>query len=172
MIKILTTIAAGAVLCGSLAVVPHANAAQMKVATAAQLATPMKTDELFDLYHNRSWIWNDGSGYFSSKNRRFIASTGRGQTASYAEGRWFLTDPGKLCFKADWHTAKGAAPALTCFSHREKGGTVYQRREPDGQWYVFKNAAAKTATEYSKVRRGDYVSARFNEVEARLSSSK
>jgi hypothetical protein len=45
----------------------------------------------------------------------------------------------------------GVASALTCFSHREKGGVVFQKREPDGEWYVFKTTAASTRDEYGKV---------------------
>jgi hypothetical protein len=148
--------------------VPDA-AALSKTNVAAESAAPLTTEEVYQLYSNRSWLWNDGSGYFPAKQRRFIAWTGRGSTGSYAVGRWFLTDPGKLCFKAKWHAKSGATSALTCFSHRKKGGVVFQKREPDGEWYVFKNTPAKAGDEYGKVRRGNYVSARFDQIEAKLS---
>ena len=149
-----------------------AAAAQSKVSLAAKSATPLTTEELFQLYSNRSWIWKDGAGYFPSKQRRFISATGRGRAGSYAVGRWFLTDPGKLCFKAKWYAKDGAASAQTCFSHRKKGGLVFQKREPDGEWYVFKNRPTKAGDEYRKVRPGDYVSARFDKIQAKLPTSK
>ncbi|TIM42920.1 MAG: DUF995 domain-containing protein [Mesorhizobium sp.] len=37
----------------------------------------------------------------------------------------------------------GAASALTCFSHRKKDGIVIQKREPDGEWYVFTHQDAR-----------------------------
>jgi hypothetical protein len=80
--------------------------------------------------------------------------------------------PGKALLQAKWHAKSGAASALTRFSHRKKGGAVFQKRERDGEWYVFKNTPARTRDEYGKVRRGNYVSARLKQIEARLSSSK
>ncbi|TIS57088.1 DUF995 domain-containing protein [Mesorhizobium sp.] len=148
-----------------------AAAAQSKVGNVAKAATPLTTEELFRLYSNRSWLWKDGAGYFPSKQRRFTAVTGRGSAGSYGVGRWFLTDPGKLCFKATWHAKSGAAPALTCFSHRKKDGVVFQKREPDGEWYAFKNAPMKVGDEYRKLRPGDYVSANLGKIEAKLSAT-
>ena len=87
----------------------------------------------------------------------------------YGDGRWFLTDPGKLCFKATWIGKGGNAPALTCFSHRKNGANVYQKREPDGEWYLFKHTPVKRADEYAKVRRGDFVSDRYTQVKKQLS---
>lgn len=148
------------------------GAAQGKPNVTANGAVPLTTDELYGLYSNRSWLWSDGSGYFPAKQRRFIASTGEGSKGSYAVGRWFITDPGKLCFRAKWYAKSGAASALTCFSHRKKDGVVFQKREPDGDWYVFKHATTRAGDEYGKIRPGNYVDARFKRVEARLSGSK
>lgn len=143
------------------------GATPSKIDLLALDATPVTTEKLFKLYYNRSWLWSDGAGYFPAKKRQFMASTGKGRKSSYAVGSWFLTDPGKLCFKAEWHSASGAAPALTCFSHREADGTIYQRREPDGKWYVFKNTPQTVDNEYSKVRHGDYVTSRLNKAQKR-----
>lgn len=145
-----------------------AAAAKSKASIAAQSATPLTTDELFRLYANRSWIWKDGAGYFPSKQQRFVAATGKGSKGSYGVGNWFLTDPGKLCFRATWHARTGAAPALTCFSHRQKDGVVYQRREPDGEWYAFKSTPAKAGDEYRKLLPGDHVDTKLNRIKARL----
>jgi len=147
-------------------------AVQSKDSIAAASATPLTTDELFRLYSNRSWLWKDGAGYFPSKQRQFIAATGRGGAGSYGVGHWFLTDPGKLCFRAEWYAKSGAAPALTCFSHRKKNGVVYQKREPNGEWYAFKNAPVKADDEYRKLRPGDYVSTSMKEIQSRLSASR
>jgi hypothetical protein len=150
----------------------NADAAQPKTSGAAQSAAPLTTDELVKLYHGRSWLWKDGAGYFSAKQRRFTAWSRESGSPSYADGRWFVTNPGKLCFKAKWHAREGAASALTCFSHRKKGRVVFQKREPDGEWYVFKTTPARTRDEYGKIRPGNYVSARLKRIEARLSSGK
>jgi hypothetical protein len=51
----------------------NANAAQSKTSGSAELAAPLTTDELVELFHGRSWLWKDGAGYFSAKQRRFTA---------------------------------------------------------------------------------------------------
>ena len=66
---------------------------------SSQFGRPLTAKELFQLYQGRSWIWED-AGYFSPKQRRFTAATGNG--TYYGEGRWFVTNPGKLCRKATW----------------------------------------------------------------------
>ncbi|SFU20379.1 DUF995 domain-containing protein [Mesorhizobium sp. YR577] len=170
--KKLSTVMALVAIGMGFAIQEAAAAAPSKDSVAAQSAEPLSTQEVYRLYANRSWMWKDGSGYFPAKERRFVASTGNGSKGSYAVGRWFITDPGKLCFDAKWYAKDGASSALTCFSHREKNGVVFQKREPDGDWYVFKHARAQAGDEYRKLRLGNYVDARFKRVEARLSGSK
>ncbi|MCA1443453.1 DUF995 domain-containing protein [Ensifer sp. IC4062] len=134
----------------------------------AQNATPLTHGELYKLYGQKSWIWKAGAGYFSVRERRFTAWSKENGSPSYGVGRWFITGPGKLCFKADWHAKGGSAPATTCFSHRKQGRLILQKREPNGEWYVFKSAPAQRDDEFAKLRRGNYVSARLNRIEARL----
>lgn len=157
--------------CMGLGSLDAAAAAKSKASIAAESATPLTTDELFRLYANQSWLWKDGAGYFPSKQRGFVAATGRGSKGSYGAGTWFLTPPGKLCFRATWYAKSGSAPALTCFSHRKKDGVVYQKREPDGEWYVFKNAPTRAGDEYRKLRPGDYVTTKLNKIKAKLPAS-
>ncbi|WP_311029549.1 DUF995 domain-containing protein [Mesorhizobium koreense] len=157
--------------CTGLGSLNAAAATKSKVSLAAEKATPLTTDELFRLYANRSWLWKDGAGYFPSKQRRFIAATGQGRKSSYGDGIWFLTSPGKLCFRATWYAKSGSAPALTCFSHREKNGVIYQKREPNGEWYVFRNRPTRAGDEYRKLRRGDYVSSKLKRIKAKLSAA-
>ncbi|MBN9233622.1 MULTISPECIES: DUF995 domain-containing protein [Phyllobacteriaceae] len=137
-------------------------------AAVIEKAKPLNDNELYRLYSQRSWMWKDGAGYFAIPMRRFTAWSGRGKTLSYGVGTWFITDPGKLCFRADWHAMGGAKPDLTCFSHRKKGDVVYQKREPKGDWYVFANAPVRKDDEARKLRHGDYVSHRLTRIEAKL----
>jgi hypothetical protein len=124
---------------------------------SSEFGEPLTAFELLQLYQGKSWLWGDGAGYFSPEQRRFVAATGKGSTASSGEGRWLITDSGKLCFEAIWVTKDGSTPVRTCFSHRKKGANVYQKREPDGEWYVFKHSPLRKADEYAKFRLGDYV---------------
>jgi len=138
----------------------------------ALTARPLTSEEVYQLYGNRSWIWNKGAGFFSVKKREFTAWSRGDGSPSYGAGRWFITSPGKLCFKAKWHAADGSAPALTCFSHREKDGIVYQKREPDGEWYAFRNSPARKSDEYAKLRRGDHVASRLSRIQAQIGSGR
>ncbi|WP_026621942.1 hypothetical protein M728_005000 (plasmid) [Ensifer sp. WSM1721] len=133
-----------------------------------KIAAPLTHTELYNLYGQRSWIWKEGAGYFSVRQRRFTAWSREKGAPSYGVGRWFITEPGKLCFTADWHAKSGSAPATTCFSHRKRGGVIYQKREPDGEWYVFKHARPRSGDEFTKLRRGNYVSDRLETIQARI----
>jgi hypothetical protein len=137
-------------------------------ANEAQAARPLTTNEVYQLYANRSWIWKEGAGFFAVKKREFSAWSREGGAASYGIGRWFITTPGKLCFRAQWRATDGSTPVVTCFSHREKDGVIYQKREPDGEWYVFRQVPARKSDEYAKLHRGDYVVTRMRRIETKL----
>ena len=81
---------------------------------------------------------------------------------SWAEGRWLVTDAGRMCLKANWHSDQGVFPGRTCFSHRIGDGTIYQKREPDGQWYVFRHANSREDDEAKKLVSADLVSSRID----------
>ncbi|WP_163272976.1 DUF995 domain-containing protein [Chelativorans alearense] len=162
-----TALLAAAVVAG-LAASAFGIAAASANPNEARLARPLTSNEVYQIYANRSWIWKEGAGFFAVKKREFSAWSHEGGAPSYGVGRWFITSPGKLCFRAEWRAMDGSAPAVTCFSHREKDGVIYQKREPDGEWYVFRQMPARMSDEYAKLRRGDYVVTRMRRIEARL----
>lgn len=159
-----------AALAGSFATA--GSAAGMREPAGIETSKPLSNAEIYKLYGQNSWIWKAGAGHFSVKARTFTAWSRENGAPSYGIGRWFITAPGKLCFNADWHAKSGTAAAITCFSHRKMGGRIYQRREPDGRWYVFKNAPAQTTDEFAKLRYGDYVSPRLRSIEAIVGQGK
>ncbi|WP_260855255.1 DUF995 domain-containing protein [Mesorhizobium amorphae] len=150
----LTLVAFGLALCGGAATAaaePSAVPAQARVMTAL---------ELHDLYRDKTWQWSDGAGRFQEEGRIFRAWSGNGANASWAEGRWTLTNDGQLCLRAVWHSPGGSSPKKTCFRHKLHDGTVYQKKEPSGAWYVFKHAAPGKDDEYVKLVEQDTVSAK------------
>ncbi|MDQ0323389.1 hypothetical protein QO002_005595 [Pararhizobium capsulatum DSM 1112] len=153
------------------AATPRKAATSTKIAAPPAMSNPLSSDEVYKLYANRSWIWKTGAGYFAVKMRGFTAWTGD-KGGSYGVGHWFVTAAGKLCFQATWYANSGKAPALTCFSHRRKGNVVFQKREPDGEWYAFKTVPAKPSDEYNKIKRGDYVTSRYNHMRKKLASAR
>ncbi len=128
---------------------------------AAEAARPLSYAELHALYDNKSWIWKDGAGFFGVSKRAFTSWTGAGKDRSYGEGRWFLPGDGKLCFRATWFAKDGNAAATTCFEHRTDGRNIYQRRLPDGEWYVFRHQPPRADDEARKLKPGDYVKKRY-----------
>ncbi len=150
----LTLVAFGLALCGGAATAaaePSAVPARARVMTAL---------ELHDLYRDKTWQWSDGAGRFQEEGRIFRAWSGNGANASWAEGRWTLTNDGQLCLRAVWHSPGGSSPKKTCFRHKLHDGTVYQKKEPSGAWYVFKHAAPGKDDEYVKLVEQDTVSAK------------
>jgi hypothetical protein len=143
-----------------------ASAAGSSGGANVKATTPLNNTEIYRLYGQNSWIWKAGAGHFSVRARRFTAWSREEGPPSYGVGRWFITRPGKLCFNARWYAQSGSAPAITCFSHRKKGTVIYQKREPDGQWYIFRNAPVNSSDEFTKLRYGDYVGAQLGKIQA------
>ena len=58
-----------------------ATAAKKNAGPDLSSARPLSTEELYRLYHGRSWIWRDGAGYFQVSKRQFHAFSGREKDA-------------------------------------------------------------------------------------------
>lgn len=142
-----------------------AAAADTKLPEGTRLMTAF---ELYTLYRDKTWQWPDGAGRMQNTDRRFSAWVDGTGGQSWAEGRWTVTDTGRLCFEAAWHATNGRFPAKTCFIHRIHDGTIYQKREAGGAWFVFRHAVAKQTDEAAKLIADDLVSQRLEVVKAAL----
>lgn len=139
-----------------------------KTTTPPPAARPMTSFELYMLYRDKSWQWPDGAGRLEADGRRFSAWAGSGNEATWAEGRWTVSDRGRLCLKAQWHTISGVSPNTTCFSHMKLGDALYQKKEPSGDWYVFRHAKPADDDEFSKLVDQDLVSKDLEQIKAGL----
>jgi hypothetical protein len=117
--------------------------------------------ELYLLYRDRSWKWADGAGRMHADGRVFEAWADSGDKATWARGRWIVTDSGFLCLKADWHTQTGVYPAKSCFRHKTDGRRIFQRKEPSGKWYLFRSEVPAPEDEFAKLVAEDLVSAKL-----------
>jgi hypothetical protein len=126
--------------------------------------TPLTAADLFALYRDKSWQWPDGAGRMDSADRRFTAWVDGEKGKSWAQGRWLVMDSGQMCFQADWHSGQEIFPARTCFEHRAGDGTIYQRKLPDGGWYVFRHAVARADDEANRLVSADLVAGRLGEL--------
>jgi hypothetical protein len=135
--------------------------AEDQIAADAARGRVLTAKELNAIYEDRSWRWNNGAAYFRTPNRTFIAWVDKGAKASYADGSWSVSDPGRLCFTATWHGLGAQRRASTCFEHRTDDKNIYQRRLPDGEWYVFSHLPALPGDEIQKFQPGDHVSEEY-----------
>lgn len=68
--------------------------------------------------------------------------------------------PGEMAWRG------GDSNAVTCFEHRQSGKVLYQRKLPDGDWYVFRSSHRNSADEFMKLKYGDDVSRKQKRIEA------
>ena len=140
---------------------PGAVKGNSTIAREALAAEPLSIRDLQRIYGNRTWTWDEGAGFLNARDRTFTAWTGSGPNASYADGNWFMTPTGNLCFRANWASVTGEGVAATCFEHRTDGARIFQRRQPDGEWYVFADSPIQPDNEINKLRPGDAVFSRY-----------
>ncbi|MHC1551591.1 DUF995 domain-containing protein [Phyllobacterium sp. K27] len=132
---------------------------------------PMMAFEIYNLYKNKSWQWDKGAGYLKDEGRQFSAWAHGEKGATWAEGRWVITETGLMCLNATWHSEPGAFPAKTCFSHRIDNGTIYQKREPDGEWYIFRHPKSREDDEARKLISTDLVSQQRDSIKTALGAA-
>ncbi len=140
---------------------------------SAEVAVPenartMTGVELYMIFQGKTWTWESGAGRMESEDRAFRAWAQSATGESWAEGRWSVNDRGQLCLMAVWHSQSAAASSKTCFSHRTLDGTIYQKREPSGEWYVFRHAKAQAGDEFNRLVTEDLVAAKLAAVKERL----
>ncbi|RUX32886.1 DUF995 domain-containing protein [Mesorhizobium sp. M7A.F.Ca.US.011.01.1.1] len=140
-----------------------------KIAEQAMRAEVVPDEGIYQMYQNRSWLWGrEGAGYFAVQRRQFSAWTSdKARKLGYGDGIWFIPGGGKLCFRAKWHGAGGDSNALSCFEHRQAGRILYQRRVPDGEWYVFRSSHRNLADAFMQLKHGDYVSRKQSRIKAK-----
>ena len=132
----------------------NANAADKLPADTRYL----NDQELFKIYSNRTWMWSAGGGYFENRQRKFSAFSNENAAPSIATGMWFLPWQGKVCFRARWQGVDYNVKKTSCFGHRiTPQGVIWQRREPDGEWYVFRNVPGKSTDGIRQLRLGNRV---------------
>ncbi|MER8517613.1 DUF995 domain-containing protein [Mesorhizobium sp. M1060] len=152
-------------LCGA------AHAAGPKDSGPADAVAVPTAFQLQLVYADRTWIWDNGAAYFGQKDRPVRAWTSEQDTASVGEGRWHLSNDGKMCMDLVWRSKTyAAAPIRTCFSHRFRSGTLEQRKDPDGVWYSFRHSPGDPSDEQRKFEEGDTKGAQFDKIRTSIDS--
>jgi len=147
---------AGLLLAAALAV-SAGEAAVAKDATVLPSDAKLLTEsQLYLLYKNKTWVWPRGGGFFAGDGTLKAWSAADG-AASYATGRWWVNGVGAMCMQAHWHWSNGVMNKRDCFDHQSHRGVIYQKRDPDGSWYIFKSSPVGTEDEINKLREGDLI---------------
>lgn len=154
----------GLVLCGALATqaVSSGTAAVDDLAAKASASPYVSAGELLRLFGGRTWVWaGSGGGFYANKKREYKAYAGKNQERSYADGTWFITDRGRVCVRAVWHSLKWKGKVLECLEHRSDGKQVFQRKLPKGDWYVFQNIPLRSGDPATQLVPGDRTEAGY-----------
>ena len=156
--------------CLSATLVGPSSAGEANIPSAD--ARPMSAPELYLLFRDKTWVWSDGAGRFDDEGRHFTARSGTGNTTAWAQGRWTVTDDGRLCLNAEWHMVSGVHANKTCFRHKRNGGTIYQKKEPSGAWYIFKHSVPTENDEFKKLVAENLVSPDLATIKSDLEDQK
>jgi len=154
-----------------LALVPTVMAMVMQACTASELvpagSRSMNAGEIEDIYSDHTWDWTTGAGYFGPEGEFQAWFRDEYRRPGSATGRWTASDGGLLCFEAPWRSVGGSWHDKRCFRHRVVDGTIYQRAEPAGEWYVFKSDPLEPDDEIKKLTQGNQVEEKIRQMRAR-----
>lgn len=137
-------------------------------ASAADLyetrSRPLGAAELTNIYSGHTWHWEDGAGYFGTGGEYRAWSSNDAGTLGYGIGGWTAIDDGRLCLEATWNYGGETTEISECFGHRQADGTIYQRVEPAGEWYVFRSQPPRPDDEARRITPGDEVASRVEQI--------
>jgi hypothetical protein len=131
-------------------------------------AQPLSAVELHKLYRDKTWTWENGAARFIDDGRKFLAWVSGDKGEYYGEGRFTLSNAGRMCLSGKWTDSDGTETGSTCFLHRKDGETIYQKREGEGDWYIFKHAPVQPTDEVNKLKEEDTVTDRVAEIKRKL----
>jgi hypothetical protein len=141
--------------------IPAAAVASGSEAPSAPPGKQMSASEVRKLYRGKTWMWNDGGGYFAPDGRFQAAMGSDRDTGSFVTGTWQVRRSGRLCFAGAWTVQGKRSYDTSCFAHRVVGNVIYQRKEPSGDWYVFRSEPPKPEDEIKKLIGGDQIEAKL-----------
>lgn len=109
---------------------PGTLSAAEKLPAERYIASPEWVTQFFS---DQTWDWGNGHAYFGPDGT-FEAALVPGQSG---EGKWYVKEDGKLCFKGTWKSPAGTGPAKKCWRHlRDKQGRLWQA--PLDGWFKMK----------------------------------
>lgn len=103
--------------------------------TAVDDRTALSPLEISRMFSGQTWNWPEGSAYFGRKGL-FQATKNLRETAS---GKWFISQSGELCAKAQWKTLYTNTPFSACwaFSRNAEGAIWISQSAAGSDWHPF-----------------------------------
>lgn len=131
---------------------------------------PLKAEAVRKLFSGKTWLWQGGGGYLDPDGR-FIAVVGTdAASGAYAEGKWEVNEKGQLCHSEEWRSRSGSSNASTCYTHHAWGNGIYQRKDPDGTWYVFRHARSRNTDPANNLVQGNRIADQVRQVQTAVAS--
>ena len=98
---------------------------------------PVDPQAIIQNHLGKTWNWSEGASYWGSGGTFQAVWKGR----SVADGRWYVTSRGTLCYDAIWSFREddgsvGASDIKRCWKHVvDKEGQIWQRHHEKEDWY-------------------------------------
>lgn len=111
---------------------------------------PLSAAELYDMYRGKTQAWPEGAGgWYFGTDRRLSAYASK-PPGSYAVGKWYITESGKVCVVARWIWAKGSQGKgpnqKTCWAHQKVGSQIWKLNPKTKAWYQWNASGGESAT--------------------------
>ena len=103
-------------------------------------ARPAAAWRLLELYGDRTWHWEPGGVRFFAEDRQFLAYRDDESERAIGEGRFMLTNDGRMCLLGEWtgvtlpDAARYAASPRICFRHLENARGLFRLRPGSADW--------------------------------------
>ncbi|MDW3222179.1 MAG: DUF995 domain-containing protein [Paracoccaceae bacterium] len=101
---------------------------------------PADPNQIIQTYLGNTWNWSRGGSYWGGGGAfQAVWTSEKDGNKSYADGKWYVTSKGTLCYEAVWEWEnKDEADKLEkiCWRHVvDKEGQVWQRNHEKEEWY-------------------------------------
>ena len=125
-------------------------------------STPADPKVIHKIYNGNTWEWRTGASYWGKKG--VFQATWKGE--SYADGKWYVTNKGTLCYDAVW-TFKDDGVVQTeqlenCWQHVvDADGQLWKRSHEKEDWHK---------PDFKDVKRGNQLKAEHKKIKKTVGS--
>lgn len=99
-------------------------------------STPANPQEMYKLHTGKTTIWSKGGAYWGKKGSFQAVWSG-----AIADGKWYVTADGTVCYDADWTSKKDGKVStengvVNCWKHVvDDKGRLWRRSHKEEDWY-------------------------------------